>query len=584
VTAATEARKLDAPAEALRHLEVALRLWSAVPEPEQVTDTNEIRLMMRASHAAGAAGDPERSLAHLRAANSTVDDEADPLTAGEVRWMLARQLIGLDRSTEAYRVSEDALARLGERPGEPVWAKLMVEQANAALGVVGLPAAQELGERAEHAARSLELPASVAEALTTRALITQHQGRAQEAEELYQEAASIAETAGATNARLRAHFYCALLRYEHDRAVQGLATVDEGLAIAEQAGLTWNTFGLELRVLQVLIRATLGDWDGAERAAEVTTGSVSGLVEARVAAAVVWVAIGRGRFAEAEQLLARVARHRYADIQMTLLLALCEAELHLWRDDTEQTVAVVDAMLARLAADGTPMAFMGVRLCALALAGLARPASRARAADDAGVLGSTLATDDRLRDHAAAVLSAERPGGRLPGPEARAWAAVAEAEYARIYGRDDPAVWAGAAELFDFGAVYEQARCHWRQAGALLARGERDAAAAPLRRALQTAEQLGAQPLLQAARRLADRAGLDAAPVSGVDPLTPREREVLRQVARGLTNKQIGAELFISEKTVSVHLSRVMAKLGATGRTEAVSVAYARGLLDPVGA
>jgi DNA-binding NarL/FixJ family response regulator len=63
------------------------------------------------------------------------------------------------------------------------------------------------------------------------------------------------------------------------------------------------------------------------------------------------------------------------------------------------------------------------------------------------------------------------------------------------------------------------------------------------------------------------------------DTLTSRERSVLVLVADGRTNRQIGEELFISEKTVSVHLSRVMAKLGAGSRTEAVSAAYARGLL-----
>ncbi|MBC8090761.1 MAG: helix-turn-helix transcriptional regulator, partial [Pseudonocardia sp.] len=73
-----------------------------------------------------------------------------------------------------------------------------------------------------------------------------------------------------------------------------------------------------------------------------------------------------------------------------------------------------------------------------------------------------------------------------------------------------------------------------------------------------------------------------AAPaVAGPDVLTPRERGVLEQVAHGHTNRQVGAVLFISEKTVSVHLSRVMAKLGASSRTEAVSIAYSRGLLIP---
>ena len=110
-----------------------------------------------------------------------------------------------------------------------------------------------------------------------------------------------------------------------------------------------------------------------------------------------------------------------------------------------------------------------------------------------------------------------------------------------------------------------------------------------LRAAFASAERLGAVPLANAVRELAERAGVRLAPrpaapapePAGPDPLTPRERAVLALVAEGRTNRQVGAELFISEKTVSVHLSRVMAKLGASSRTEAVTVAYARGLLAP---
>ncbi|MCK0111200.1 LuxR C-terminal-related transcriptional regulator [Ornithinimicrobium sp. F0845] len=61
--------------------------------------------------------------------------------------------------------------------------------------------------------------------------------------------------------------------------------------------------------------------------------------------------------------------------------------------------------------------------------------------------------------------------------------------------------------------------------------------------------------------------------------MTPREREVLTLVAQGRTNGQIGKQLFISTKTVSVHVSNILAKLGATGRTEAAALARARGLL-----
>ena len=58
----------------------------------------------------------------------------------------------------------------------------------------------------------------------------------------------------------------------------------------------------------------------------------------------------------------------------------------------------------------------------------------------------------------------------------------------------------------------------------------------------------------------------------------------MRLVAQGLTNRQIGRRLFISEKTASVHVSNVLAKLGAGGRTEAVAIAHRRGLLvdDPL--
>ena len=62
--------------------------------------------------------------------------------------------------------------------------------------------------------------------------------------------------------------------------------------------------------------------------------------------------------------------------------------------------------------------------------------------------------------------------------------------------------------------------------------------------------------------------------------LTRREQEVLALVAEGLTNREIGARLFISEKTASVHLSNVMTKLNVSSRTEAVTVAHRRGLLD----
>ena len=69
------------------------------------------------------------------------------------------------------------------------------------------------------------------------------------------------------------------------------------------------------------------------------------------------------------------------------------------------------------------------------------------------------------------------------------------------------------------------------------------------------------------------------APAATDTVLTRREREVMLLVASGLTNRQIGQRLFISEKTASVHVSNVLAKLGASGRAEAVDIAHRRGLI-----
>ena len=93
---------------------------------------------------------------------------------------------------------------------------------------------------------------------------------------------------------------------------------------------------------------------------------------------------------------------------------------------------------------------------------------------------------------------------------------------------------------------------------------------------------LGATPLRTALEGLIRRGRLDVGGVRSLDAgavLTPREAEVLRLLAAGRTNRQVGAELYISEKTASVHVSNILAKLGANGRTEAVAIAASRGLL-----
>jgi DNA-binding NarL/FixJ family response regulator len=97
------------------------------------------------------------------------------------------------------------------------------------------------------------------------------------------------------------------------------------------------------------------------------------------------------------------------------------------------------------------------------------------------------------------------------------------------------------------------------------------------------ARRLQADPLLRELRSGGAPAGRADPAVPGSrrdEALTAREQEVLALVAQGRSNREIAGQLFISAKTVSVHVSNMLAKLGAAGRTEAVAVARRRGYLS----
>jgi DNA-binding CsgD family transcriptional regulator len=201
----------------------------------------------------------------------------------------------------------------------------------------------------------------------------------------------------------------------------------------------------------------------------------------------------------------------------------------------------------------------------------------------------------KLVQHADEVAAAAREvaaGMRHPGPEGLAWAARLEAECVRLHwlaGTDprpgaDELVgrWRTAVEAFEtFGHRYEAARSRARLAAALNAAGDAAGASAEADRAREVAVRLGAAPLLA---ELGPVRGLGvparrAAKARDLDTLTPRERDVLELVATGRSNREIAAALFISAKTVSVHISNLLAKLDAGSRTEAVAIARRRGLL-----
>jgi DNA-binding CsgD family transcriptional regulator len=218
---------------------------------------------------------------------------------------------------------------------------------------------------------------------------------------------------------------------------------------------------------------------------------------------------------------------------------------------------------------------------------------------------------------------------------AEASLAVARAFQRRLEGDDDPAVWRRvAAGWVALDAPYDAALARWRQAEAVLASGTgrsgRVRARAPLLEAVVLGLSLGAKPLLRELRELAGRAritlppevdamldsrGTEAAGAATLDAdaasrggdrtngrsdlvraiagdtpsptrrpdtfgLSGREREVLALVAQGRTNREIGERLFISQKTVGVHVGNILAKLEVSGRVEAAAVAIRLGLTE----
>jgi DNA-binding CsgD family transcriptional regulator len=171
---------------------------------------------------------------------------------------------------------------------------------------------------------------------------------------------------------------------------------------------------------------------------------------------------------------------------------------------------------------------------------------------------------------------------------AEPYVALCRAEWSRVRHSPDPGAWAEAAErMFAVQASYSGAYARLREAEAELAVGGRSQQVElNLNEAYGRAVEMGAEPLRAAVLNLARRARipLDRGSRSEDDGddarfgLTAREIDVLRLLAAGRTNRQIGTELYISEKTVSIHVSNVLAKLGASRRAEVAALAARIGI------
>ena len=280
--------------------------------------------------------------------------------------------------------------------------------------------------------------------------------------------------------------------------------------------------------------------------------------------------------------------------------ALRAAELRLWAGTPDQVLPGIRQVLAGLKSPRQaifcgPLLTAGMRACA-DLAGRARAQQDEAAESEALAAGADLA--DLVGQMPADPFAGHPFGGHPFAATIPAEHATWEAERTRLAGptgptgAGDPAAWHAAAKAWaGFGWPHRAGYAWWRYAEARLSAGQ-DAAGA-----LRAAASLAAEhaPLLAEIRKLALRARIplpyetaQAAPtakgsrVAGGYGLTSREVLVLQLLAAGRTNAQIGAELFISPKTASVHVSNILRKLGVSGRAQAAATAERAGLLDAI--
>jgi DNA-binding CsgD family transcriptional regulator len=182
------------------------------------------------------------------------------------------------------------------------------------------------------------------------------------------------------------------------------------------------------------------------------------------------------------------------------------------------------------------------------------------------------------------------------GPFIEATLATAEAEMGRVHGSSDPDAWSSVtAGWLALPHPYQAAYAGLRLAASILgSSGDRSTAGNALREAYETASRIGAAGLIGEMDVLAKHGRVDlrlrddrpaevagdASAIGSSSSLTNREEAVLRLVAEGHTNREIGTRLFISEKTVSVHMSSILRKTGLTGRIEMAGLACTLGLVE----
>jgi DNA-binding CsgD family transcriptional regulator/tetratricopeptide (TPR) repeat protein len=332
----------------------------------------------------------------------------------------------------------------------------------------------------------------------------------------------------------------------------------------------------------------LGQWETAEASLRPALAAADGGRREAVARATMAVlSARRGDLAAAQRQLDRAAQISTTQYMGSATYPYGAVELLLAQRKPAQALDVVDAQIGAVVLgdprDSDELLLLGARAAA----------DLAQNGRDRGHRDAVQVAQERLR----AVLAAGW-GGRSPFTAwddadllTPAMRAMYDAELARLDDRPDQAqCWARAHDACQrAGLRWDEAvtACHEAQA-VLRAGGPRAQAAECLREAVNMAVELGATPLRRTVETTAAAAHIALEPIAlrslSVNEgrpwagLTPREQQVLRHVVAGRSNTEIAKSLFISDKTVSVHISNILRKSGTASRVEAA--AWASRLAD----
>ncbi len=590
--AGKEAERLGAPAEAHRHYDQALALWDRVAEPEKTAGLARGKLGLWSAITAADSGDYERAVHLLRrlrhpapeAERGERDDaEPDVLLASRIGERLASYLMLLEDRKAVEEAVEVARNTVEATPAEPpTWqyARAISTYANTLLDEDDYTMAREQAERGHAAAQAADAPWVQADALVTLGFISNREGRNDEAIKLLTEAHKQARQAEVLGVELRAAYHLARAHLERGDLSIGAAVAHEGTKRANHTGLNMAPFGWDVQHLHFQCHFADGKWDHAQEIAAGFPVRVTSVPEASLSSMALFIDVARGNPTVAERrawIEPFWTVHGFDGFIARSLLA----EHALWQDHPEQALAEAQIAISLVHDPQWGYHPSAIRPAVVAISARADRAIQARAAgDDQAANAELTAVDELLQIAREGAAFRKRPRFIL-GPEGRGWLARAEAEYGRASGRNDPSGWRAVLDAFGPDYVYEIARTRWRLAGALAEAGHRDEATEQWQRAAQTADQLGARPLRRALDDLARRARIGTAEDHGgavLTALTSREREVLRLIAAGRSNREIASVLYIAPKTASVHVSNILGKLGAASRTEAAAIAHREGL------